>query len=341
MRYVSLLLSLLCLLACRRQSAHDDPAPPAGPPEPAPTVVWDTWRAKFQSLGRSNYTLKGAEVRLAFDAEHMSSTVTLFSFPVGSTCTINDQAVTIQPDPKLVDARDGTKKLSFPFRAPSAAASAASTSTLSVDLLGTDAKLDLGLQFACTFPRFEPVRFTAPAISVRSDLEAFLRAVSKSGKRLPDESAQDEVPADRVRGVALFLNGGSPTLLGDPKSLSDIDWVVFAPDSKKAARSVHCSGYTRIGHFEMPIYNRTARVFDRRTGHLLQEKTLEPSSNCPRIAVTGMGGTSQSVSDEAVTTWSGALIPRAAAANNTKQRPGSPAPTRSSKQHASTAKPRG
>lgn len=152
------------------------------------------------------------------------------------------------------------------------------------------------ITFELQLPHYQPVTVRLPPQPLRLDW----RRVEKGPWRMPSESTDAPAAMDAI----VFVDGGNtPVLIGIGERVADVDWIALTERPTEPARTVHCSGYTKVGAFELDVMDQKVRIYDRRSGKKLIEKIFLASDTCPRLAVIGEGGQQTWVDEKEIEGW--------------------------------------
>jgi hypothetical protein len=284
----SLLLCTLLLAACDRGSAPAsagyEPRPPPKP-APAPTATWsdDGYAPKLEFEGSAgDFT---ADVDGSYGDLLLS--VRASQVPDGTVIRYGDKIAKIDNGYGSLEA-----PLDYPFG-----------SVELKDAIDYKRKVDIGLEFQIELPRHEPATIQLPPISLRQAASSSFEEVAKGSVEFAGEPEDD---GQRETLVQFSIGSSIEEVFGPGKLVQDIDLVAIEEKIETDERKL-CKGYT-TGSIDFSIVHSTLRVYDRRTGELTAETTLEPANKCPSMTMTTGGEASLWVSQDAKSKWLRGLI---------------------------------
>ncbi len=135
-------------------------------------------------------------------------------------------------------------------------------------------KFVIPLELTFKFDGYEPMKVSPPSVWISSDVYlGWARGVRFSNPEPPDDGKMS----------AILLNEGysGHMLVGEGRTLSDLDWIVIQRDSTTGP-VVSCYGGAYVLRLEADI-----TIHDRRTGAVVEEHHLaKKSAGCPSSIVT-------------------------------------------------------
>lgn len=152
-------------------------------------------------------------------------------------------------------------------------------------------ELRVKFEITVTFQNTEPVK-----VDVDKKLRfgaGFFDPWTKGKVRFAE---REEPPDDGKRSALLFhmssvsgrLRGGQPVLYGEGTKLTDLDWIILH-ESKPTGNVKHCA-VSGLGQFDLESVDSQLRVYDRRTGKVVEEHTLRAGPpNCGLVTVKSRG----------------------------------------------------
>jgi hypothetical protein len=145
----------------------------------------------------------------------------------------------------------------------------------------------------------EPASTQLPPLYASSALYSLLERVVDRPLHLPGE------PEDsRLDTVAILGPYRSLDFIGTGSTLGDLDWIAFVSRDEVTTKK-KCSGYLGShSTIEISFVSRHVAIRDRRTGALVVETTLKPSTRCPSSVLADRKGHAAKGPDpHAATAW--------------------------------------
>lgn len=167
-------------------------------------------------------------------------------------------------------------------------------------------RIDLKQKVVITFPDGVRLEGPLPPLSVKFDVTRYFE------KRLPDERpapfGDESEPISKGRTILFQANSLSDArVLGPGTKLRDVDYVALPKSLPKRPADKKCSGYTRTNGGGEPqtldlfLIDKEVKLFERRTGKLVETKTFAGTTTCPMFA---SGGEATSYADDdAIVAW--------------------------------------
>ncbi|KIG15604.1 hypothetical protein DB30_05478 [Enhygromyxa salina] len=270
-------LALFTLAACDRS----EPAPRStskatpGPPPELLELADGSWNNQTLTLSAG---LVGSEAgpeyppTLRVYPENGALHMVGSTWPEGTTVELLGTTLTAERDGQIVDEvpmRSGLGSVEI-VRSPS-----------HEDELDVVSRVDTGLELSVEVPKYKPRTYELPPINTGGLLREILL-----GARSGPVELGDEPPGADELDLAIFPRSLSMVLIVCPscepdtvKTYADIDWVVFA-DHERSGKTRKCSYIG--GPVDVPIGQSQVRIYDRRTGELVAEKTFRARSHCPK-----------------------------------------------------------
>jgi hypothetical protein len=175
--------------------------------------------------------------------------------------------------------------------------------------LAGETKIDTKTDVRVTFPDGVQVTGTVPPLSTSSALAGIETALKHNKPVLFGHEAY-EPPK---RHTTLYLAGAGAELddeiVGGAKTMHDIDLVATRAFRPPRAANKKCRGYAEVGgggprvDLDLFLIDWEIRVYERRTGKLLETKTIAASSACPSELMAKDGRGEAQPSDSAVAAW--------------------------------------
>jgi hypothetical protein len=218
---------------------------------------------------------ENVEVSVRGDRGKIGLHVTLNKFPKGSTAKIGDDSTTVDHDYASLEVM-----LPFELGGVSIA-----------DGRDHNKKIDLGAKLVLEWPTTEPLETDVPPQKIWSGVAKALASIDKSPVKFVGEPESEGV--DTV--VALDINGYIREVLGSGEKLQDID--LLATESRsETARTKKCTGYEK-GDIELTMMDSVVKLYERRSGKLVEEKTFAGQDRCPSVAFVSSDGKGKSYAD--------------------------------------------
>ena len=268
----------LSLVACDRgkggSEAEDQGTESADKTDP-PKGTWED-----KSVGatlRFEGEPETVEVHAKGDRGKVGLTLTLKKFPKGTKVKLGDDSTTVDSDVyAMLDA-----DLSFPLGELSIA-----------DARDHNHKTDVNAKLTIEWPTTTPLETELPPLKIWSAAAGALKSISKSPVKFEKEPEADG-KVDTV--VALDINGYIREVLGSGEKLQDID-LLATEEKNETDRKKKCSGYEK-GDIELVMVDSVVKLYDRRTGKLVEEKTFAASDRCPSVAFVSTDGKGKAYAD--------------------------------------------
>jgi hypothetical protein len=74
-------------------------------------------------------------------------------------------------------------------------------------------------------------------------------------------------------------------IVGKAEKVWDLDWIAVI-EKIETARTKKCGGYEKVkGDIEVIQVDSAVKIYDRRSGKVLHEKTFRPKNECPSFAM--------------------------------------------------------
>lgn len=203
--------------------------------------------------------------------------LTFNKFPKGTKATVGEDSTTIDSevygllqtwlpfkigDVSIADARDHTKKT------------------------------DLDTELVIEWPTTTPLETEIPPQKIWSAVAGALKTIDKSPVKFEGEPEGDG-KVDTV--VALDINGYVREVLGSGEKLQDID-LLATEVKNETSRTKKCTGYEK-GDIQLVMVDSVVKLYDRRSGKLVEEKTFSGKDECPSMAFVSADGKGKSYAD--------------------------------------------
>lgn len=268
------LLSLLLVAACEAgQAATSSPspsgAPRATPPPPAPrslrpVIRWQGHTAATIAPDVPDYQKTGAALSLRFAAGTgdvpLIMRVQLTRLPPGTTMAGGGASA--------VESH-GVGQLELPV---------ADVGAIPIAALHQPVHLALGNPIEIALPGQEAVTTTVPAADV--DLQLAMMDVFALVRRGPVGLAAE---ANRLDTAAIIGQSILHDVVGDGKTLADIDWVVVV-GRRETPRRKRCSGYNGgVGTVTIRFIDAVLTIYELRTGKQVGVEVISPPARCPYL----------------------------------------------------------
>lgn len=271
LRFCFFLALLVPLAAC---DSGGDYVPSTGSPEPqkdrpAPSASWDGTTLKVKSPHLNDQSTYFQISRGDKGSDPFVMKATFHGLKQGTKVTVADKT-------GEVDAQ-GTFEAKVDLKGK--------VGKLPIKHL-TDYKVATGFDVPVTIaiPHFGKLETKTPSDDgFAFTIDAALKNAVGKPLVFPGEP-KSEAKAD----VAFLATGAIGELFGEPKVVSDIDWVVMLEDGKEGPTKT-CGGYENSGDLEVMFVDSTATIYDRRTGKVVEKKIFKPRQACPQFVVTKKG----------------------------------------------------
>ncbi|MFO0549546.1 MAG: hypothetical protein U0271_14230 [Polyangiaceae bacterium] len=162
--------------------------------------------------------------------------------------------------------------------------------------------VDLGVQITIKAKDSETIEEKLPAMRVEAAVAAGLAKVRDGAVKFDGEPADD----GKVGSIALVevSSLSQIKLVGSADKLWDIDWVAVS-EKRESGRVKACSGYEKTaGDVNVTQVDSVVKIYDRRSGKLVAEKTFQPKDECPSFAMVSKDKTAKNyVSDSDIEPW--------------------------------------